>query len=127
MTKAEDVVKGLEAGADDYIKKPFDHAELRSRLRVGERTLRLENSLQNKVGELHKLLEDVKQLKELIPICSYCNRVRDDQDYWKRLEEYISEETGSNFTHGVCPECQIIVRSEIEEMRKKKVKKSPKK
>lgn len=106
MTKTEDVIFGLDAGADDYIKKPFETGELHSRLRVGERLLALEQSLRTKVNELKESIDEVRQLKELIPICSYCKKVRDDQDYWQQLEDFISVQTGSQFTHGICPDCK---------------------
>jgi sigma-B regulation protein RsbU (phosphoserine phosphatase) len=48
---------------------------------------------------------EVHQLKQLIPICSYCHKVRDERNYWERVETYIQKETGSQFSHGACPEC----------------------
>jgi DNA-binding response OmpR family regulator len=62
----EDVVHGLEAGADDYLIKPFDHAELRSRLRVGERVLDMAEQLQARVAELVQALGRVKQLEAVV-------------------------------------------------------------
>ena len=62
----EDVVHGLEAGADDYLVKPFDHAELRSRLRVGERVLDMAEQLQARVAELVRALGRVKQLEAVV-------------------------------------------------------------
>jgi DNA-binding response OmpR family regulator len=62
----EDVVHGLEAGADDYLIKPFDHAELRSRLRVGERVLDMAEQLQARVAELVRALGRVKQLEAVV-------------------------------------------------------------
>ena len=61
-----DVVHGLEAGADDYLIKPFDHAELRSRLRVGERVLDMAEQLQARVAELVRALGRVKQLEAVV-------------------------------------------------------------
>lgn len=87
----EDVVEGLHAGADDYLSKPFDPDELRARLHVGKRTL--------------ALMASIKRLSGLLPICSYCKRIRSDHDYWEQLECYISEHSDAQFSHGICPAC----------------------
>lgn len=100
-----DIATGLEEGADDYITKPFDPAELRARIRVGERIVRLEFDLQRKVQDLESALSRVRTLEDLLPICMYCKRVRDDQDYWHQIESYFHEHTGTDFTHGICPDC----------------------
>jgi DNA-binding response OmpR family regulator len=101
----EEIAAGLDAGADDYVTKPFDPAELRARLMVGQRVVQLERALKQRVTELQNALDDVKRLKQLIPICMYCKNVRDDGDYWRKIEEYIHTETGADFSHGVCPAC----------------------
>jgi phosphoserine phosphatase RsbU/P len=101
----EEIAAGLEAGADDYVTKPFDPAELRARLLVGQRVVQLERALKQRVSELQRALADVKRLKQLIPICMYCKSVRDDGDYWRKIEEYIHTETGADVSHGICPDC----------------------
>lgn len=103
--RQEDLLKGFECGADDYICKPFDLQELRVRIRVGERVVQLQTDLANRVLELEKAMSQVKKLEGLVPICSYCKKIRDDQNYWHQLERYISERSDATFTHGVCPEC----------------------
>lgn len=100
-----DVVEGLEAGADDFMTKPFDRDELRARLRVGERMLGLKNSLADRVCELETALARVRQLQGLLPICSYCKKIRNDRNYWQQVESYIAEHTEAIFSHGICPEC----------------------
>jgi DNA-binding response OmpR family regulator len=101
----EEIAAGLDAGADDYVTKPFDPAELRARLLVGQRVVQLERTLKQRVTELQSALDDVKRLRQLIPICMYCKSVRDDRDYWRKIEEYIQTETGADVSHGICPAC----------------------
>jgi sigma-B regulation protein RsbU (phosphoserine phosphatase) len=113
-SQKEDVANGLEAGADDYVIKPFDADELRARLKVGERVVALERTLARKVDDLQAALDDVKKLKTLLPICMYCKSIRDDGDYWHQIEEYIHTETGTDFTHGICPKCMAKISAEME-------------
>jgi phosphoserine phosphatase RsbU/P len=100
-----DLVAGLESGADDYIAKPFNLDELRARLRVGERMVALQNNLADRVVELEHALKQVKQLQGLLPMCSYCKRIRDDHNYWLQVEEYITDHSDARFSHGICPDC----------------------
>ena len=108
----EEVATGFGAGADDYITKPCDLTELRARLKVGERMVTLERTLAHQVVTLRDALDQVRQLKELLPICAWCKRVRGDEDYWQSIEEYLHDHAGTDFTHGICPHC-------VEQMRRK--------
>ncbi len=105
-TEKEDMVAGLEAGANDYICKPFDRPELQARVRAGERVLKLEMTLAERIRELQNALEHVKTLQGLLPICMHCHKIHTDQRGWERLEKYISEHTEAEFTHSLCPECR---------------------
>lgn len=111
----EDIVEGLQAGADDYITKPFDRGELHARLQVGLRILELQQTLTQRVKKLEEALSQIKQLYGLLPICSYCKKIRDDQNYWQQVEEYIAAHTEARFSHGVCPDCyEKFVKPNIE-------------
>ena len=64
-----------------------------------------------KEKQINKLLEEsfkeIKVLKEILPICSSCKKIRDDEGYWNNLEKYISDHSNTKFTHGLCPECAV--------------------
>jgi len=90
-TSRDNLRQAMDAGVDDFLKKPLDREAIMMRLRVAERIL--------------EFTTQIRQLKELLPICMYCKRIRDDQDYWQQVESYIHTYTGSNFSHGICPEC----------------------
>lgn len=108
LTSKEDsqsVVEGLKAGANDYVTKPFDAAVLRARVDVGLRVLHLQQKLSARVTELEEALANVKRLQGLLPICSYCKRIRDDGNYWKQVDTYLAENTEAKLSHGFCPDC----------------------
>ena len=85
----ESYLTAMDAGIDDFITKPVDGDELKARLRVAERIL-----------GLRKRMDD---LEGLLPICSYCKRIRNDHQQWSGLEGYIEQRSGAEFSHGVCP------------------------
>jgi sigma-B regulation protein RsbU (phosphoserine phosphatase) len=108
------IVSGLDAGADDYLSKPFDPEVFRARVHVGLRILRLKERLAERVAELETALARVKQLHGLLPICRYCKQVRSDTGYWEQVETYVSHHTDLQFSHGVCPECYERVVAELD-------------
>lgn len=109
----EDIVEGLEAGADDYVTKPFDHGELRARVQVGARVIGLQNALAERVHELEEAIASVKTLQGLLPICCYCKKIRDDGNYWHRVESYIAGHANVRFSHGICPDCNDKLKAEL--------------
>jgi phosphoserine phosphatase RsbU/P len=114
----EDIVVGLDAGADDYLVKPFHRGELLARVSVGMRMLELQKGLADRVDELQKALAQVKQLRGLLPICSYCKAIRSDGDYWQQVEGYIAQHSEAQFTHGICPPCYEQMSKELAEYAK---------
>ena len=113
-TSKEDVVQGLEAGADDYVTKPFDAAELRARIQVGARLVSLQHALAERVRDLESALSHVKQLHGLLPICCYCKKIRDDRNYWHQVESYVANHADVRFSHGICPECSAKLKEQLE-------------
>lgn len=92
--------EATDAGVDDFLAKPINSTQLWMRLRVAERIL--------------GFTTEVRQLESFLPICGYCKKVRDDQNYWQQIEEYINTRTGTNFSHGVCPECiEKVLRPQL--------------
>ncbi|HMV99758.1 MAG TPA: response regulator [Acidobacteriota bacterium] len=83
--------QAMEDGVDDFLLKTMATKTLRLRLKVAERIL--------------GFTRQINQLKELLPICCYCKRIRDDNDYWQQIDEYIHDQTGTDFSHGICPNC----------------------
>jgi sigma-B regulation protein RsbU (phosphoserine phosphatase) len=117
----EDLVEGLEAGADDYVTKPFDPPELRARVRVGMRIIELQRDLQERVRELEEALEQVDHLQGLLPICAYCKKIRDDRNYWHQVESYVTARTAARFSHGICPDClENVIKPQLEEGRRQR-------
>lgn len=80
-----------DAGVDDFLTKPVHSHDLWMRLRVAERIL--------------GFTRRVNQLESILPICGYCKKIRDDQNYWQQIEQYFNERAGTEFSHSVCPDC----------------------
>jgi DNA-binding response OmpR family regulator len=115
---SRDIVAGLKGGADDYITKPFDLEELQAHVQTGFRIVELQRGLMDHVQQLEEALARVKQLQGLLPICSYCKNIRDDQDYWQQVDDYLAAHSDVRFTHGICPNCyKNRVQPELDRIR----------
>lgn len=121
-------------GANDYLVKMPDTVELVARIRLhanayldrmqrdeAYRALResqhqlliTNGSLQSLNADLKDALSKVKQLTGLLPICSYCKRIRTDRDYWQQVDHYVGEHSDAQFSHGICPPCYEKVAAEF--------------
>jgi len=99
-------LEGMGAGADDFIHKPADAAELTVRLGVAKRILALQIQKQ--------------QMEELLPMCPKCKRIHTAEDRWEPVESYISKRSEAQFSHGICPECyEKIIQPQLAEIRRR--------
>lgn len=76
-----------------------------TKLRLAEHQQLLEEKVRERTQDLQNAMGNIKTLRGLIPICSVCKKVRDDQGYWKQVESYVSEHSEADFTHSYCPDC----------------------
>jgi two-component system chemotaxis family response regulator WspR len=127
--------EAFTAGANDYLVKLPDKIELVARIRLhsnayanqlqrdeayralreSQRQLLLSNATLLSLNQkLEDALSKVKQLSGLVPICSYCKRIRTDEHYWEQVDRYLMEHSEVRFTHGICPSCYTTVLGEYE-------------
>ncbi len=98
LDNPHDKVKAFKIGGQDYITKPFEDTEILARVKT-------HIALRKKEIELKSALDEVQQLKGILPICCQCKQIRDDQGYWQQVEQYISDHSDVQFTHSYCPIC----------------------
>jgi len=100
-----DMIAGLEAGADDYLSKPFHAGELKARVEVGCRVIDMQQVLAIRLEQLQEAHDRIKTLRGIIPICACCKMIRTDGGYWEQVEHFVQDHTEAEFTHGICPTC----------------------
>lgn len=105
----EHVVAGLRAGADDYVAKPFRPDELRVRIDAGIRILGRQQRLIQQVEDLEAAGRERGRPDRFLPICSYCNHIRNQQNRWEGVDVYFHKYAGIDFTHGICPDCFLKI------------------
>ena len=102
---------GLQTGADDYVVKPCDHGEILARVRAGVRIVKLTQQLRAAVTELQMANAELGSrrvrdpLHDLIPICTHCRKVQDDDGTWLDLEPFVELHLGADLSDGICPTC----------------------
>ncbi len=100
------IARGYESGAVDYITKPINEHFLISKVKVF-------CELYNQRATIQKQLDKISELKGLLPICSNCKKIRNDEGYWEIIESYIMHHSKAEFTHGICPACVKILYPEL--------------
>jgi len=112
LDEVADKLKGFSAEGVDYITKPFNTGEVLARVKTHLTMRNLVKELEDKNLRLQEAnealqsaLDEIKTLRGILPICSYCKKIRDDKGYWNQIESYIHKHSGTEFSHGICPEC----------------------
>lgn len=100
-----DIVQGFQSGGVDYISKPYRQEEVLARVKTHLQLRQLMKTQEQLIHKLNRALDEVKTLKGILPICSYCKKIRDDEGQWHQLEKYISNRSDSEFSHGICGDC----------------------
>ncbi len=161
LSDPDDVVKGLDCGADNFLTKPYEEAVLLSRIEYILLNSEVRKSNPTDMGieimfggkkqyitssriqildmlistyetavlknrelelanrELRDANERIKTLSGLIPICSVCKKIRDDEGYWNKLEHFLSQHTDATFSHGYCPTCAADVLNQVKNLKRK--------
>jgi CheY-like chemotaxis protein len=92
-----------------YLLKPFEERELQITIEMGLYKHKMEQEREDLVKQLQDALAKVRILSGLMPICSYCKKIRDDRGYWGAVETFVSENTDIRFSHGLCPDCARVL------------------
>jgi hypothetical protein len=87
---------------------------------VGRRCVELQTMLNRRIKELEAAQAQIKTLQGIIPICSYCKKIRDDKQYWQQVETYVADRSHAHFSHAVCPDCYKKHVQPMLELQKKK-------
>ncbi len=104
-THTDDKAQGLEIGADGYIPRPIANRELLARVQAMARIIKAERERDRLIVELQQAMATIKTLSGLLPICSFCKKIRDDDGYWTQLEDYLHQHSDAEFSHGICQDC----------------------
>lgn len=101
-----DIIRGFDAGADDYMTKPFNDNELRARTRVAERLVRTQASLADTVSELRAALNQLEMLESSVQVCRSCQKVYNKYDgLWQSFDDVINNGDDPQFVIKTCPHC----------------------
>jgi CheY-like chemotaxis protein len=103
--ETDDIVRGFHHGGVDYVSKPFRQEEVASRIETHLRLRHMIRVQAELIDQLRRARGEIKVLSGLLPICSYCKKIRDDQGYWHQLEFYIHQHSDAEFSHGLCEAC----------------------
>jgi DNA-binding response OmpR family regulator len=100
-----DKVKAFSMGGVDYITKPFKPEEVLARVRTHLTLRGLQCRLEKKNEQLRQALDEIQLLRGILPICSLCKKIRNEDGYWEQIETYIQARSEVDISHGICEKC----------------------
>jgi len=103
---AELIERAEVSAVQAYLVKPIKASDLLPTIALALRRFQ-------ELRQLEAALAGVQHLRALLPICCYCKKIRDDQNYWQQVEAYLTEHAGARFSHGICPDCFEHVRTNL--------------
>ena len=106
-----------------YVLKPFKDRELQAVIEMALYKANMSQKLRDSNSLLKKALSEVTALSGMLPICSTCKKIRDDEGYWHQVEMYFQEHTDAKFSHSICPDCAEKLYPEITNRIKKRTPK----
>lgn len=118
VTDSENIFKGYESGAADYLLKPVDAKPLCSKVSVFCQLYAQRAEISEKNRVLQKYIEEINQLRGLVPICAQCKNVRDDEGFWHSVEHYFADNSDAEFSHSICPDCREVLYPDVGKGRK---------
>jgi YesN/AraC family two-component response regulator len=108
----EYLMHSIELGILHYVIKPIDLAQLYRAIEKSTEIIRMRKSLAKEqqrkdelIKELQNALGEIKSLRSILPICSFCHNIRDDKGYWNEVDDYFHKHSGLDFSHSICPDC----------------------
>ena len=118
----KDIVAGLDAGADDYVVKPFDPEELRARVSVGVRVLTLQERLAERVPNCRRRSRTSSSCTACCPSAATASAYAATTSTWQQVESYIADRSEAQFSHGICPACYVDLEKQIDAYKNNRTK-----
>lgn len=101
-----------------YLQKPFEDKELHITIEMALYKYKMDKERKKLADDLQKAMDKIKTLQGLLPICASCKKIRNDKGNWEKIEAYMRDHTGVNFTHSVCPDCSERLYPELQKREK---------
>lgn len=97
-----------------YLVKPFEERELHATITMALYRGRMERERAELTRKLQKALDEIHELRGLLPFCAWCKRkIQDEDGQWENFEEYVHRRLGHDITHGICPECMATAQGQL--------------